>query len=393
MKVIKVVLNGWKNDSRDKRELSVYQELGAETLVVAKGGSRDYGREDCVDGFRVRRLTTRPVPCFPLSLNRILSLFYWAHYTRNLQADVISGHDLGGLAIGWMSNWFSRKKAALIYDSHEFEIGRNAKRTAVQKWFVAHLERFLMNRCVFSIMVNDSIADEVQRIHHLKERPIVVRSTPERWVIQKEDCETVRKQFLESGGWRTDETACEQPFLVSYHGGLTTERGIETVIKLTAVNPHVRAVIIGDGDEAYVRTLKTLAREINVEDRILFHPAVPLHELWKYVGAVDLSLILLSGKPKSYYLSLPNKFFESIQSLTPLVTADFPELKRLIDYYQIGLTCDPDDLNAVNTCVEKMRTDKDFYARCKENIGKAKEDLCWEKEKQVLIDACKQYLR
>ena len=170
MLALKICPVDWKRESRDKRELSVYQELGAETLVVTKGGSRDYGREDCVDGFRVRRLTTRPVSCFPLSLNRILSLFYWAHYTRNLQADVISGHDLGGLAIGWMSNWFSRKKAALIYDSHEFEIGRNTKRTAVQKWFVAHLERFLMNRCVFSIMVNDSIADEVQRIRSEKHR-------------------------------------------------------------------------------------------------------------------------------------------------------------------------------------------------------------------------------
>ena len=34
-----------------------------------------------------------------------------------------------------------------------------------------------------------------------------------------------------------------------------------------------------------------------------------------------------------------------------------------------------------------MRTDRDFYAQCKENLKKAKEDLCWEKEKVVLQEA------
>lgn len=38
-------------------------------------------------------------------------------------------------------------------------------------------------------------------------------------------------------------------------------------------------------------------------------------------------------------------------------------------------------------CVERMRTDKAFYAQCKENLKIAKCDLCWEKEKEVLKEA------
>ena len=65
-------------------------------------------------------------------------------------------------------------------------------------------------------------------------------------------------------------------------------------------------------------------------------------------------------------------------------------MKPIVDQYGIGLTCDPTDLEEVNQCVEKMRTDKAFYAHCKENLKKAKEDLCWEKEKEILMDAyCK----
>ncbi len=184
----------------------------------------------------------------------------------------------------------------------------------------------------------------------------------------------------------------EKPFLVMYHGGMMPGRGIETLLRLTERNPNICAVILGNGDERYLDSLKRMALELGIESRVIFHPAVPLDELWKYVGAVDLSLMMISGKAKSYFFALPNKFFESIQALTPIIASNFPEMKRLIDQYNIGLTCDPEDLDAINACVEKMRTDKDFYNQCKENLHKAKKDLCWENEKHVLEEALESIL-
>lgn len=39
-----------------------------------------------------------------------------------------------------------------------------------------------------------------------------------------------------------------------------------------------------------------------------------------------------------------------------------------------------------------MLTDRELYSACKQNILEAKEDLCWEKEKQVLKDAFHIYI-
>ncbi len=181
----------------------------------------------------------------------------------------------------------------------------------------------------------------------------------------------------------------EKPFLVMYHGGIMPDRGIETLIRLTKKNLNISAILLGNGAAGYFESLKKMVAEFGIESRVIFHQAVPIGELWKYVGAVDLSLMMISGKAKSYYYALPNKFFESIQALTPIVSSDFPEMKRLIDQYRIGLTCDPEDLDAVNACVERMRTDEAFYNQCKENLFKAKKDLCWEKEKHVLTEAMK----
>lgn len=178
-----------------------------------------------------------------------------------------------------------------------------------------------------------------------------------------------------------------ESFLVMYHGILTKGRGIETLIKLVSVNPHIFGIVLGNGSEKYTENLISMAKEMNVDKRILFHPAVPAEQLWKYIGAVDLSIIMVQANSKSYYYALPNKFFESIQALTPMVTSNFPEMEKVIKQYKIGLTCDPENISEINRCVERMRCDVQFYKQCKANLNRAKEDLCWEREKKTLFDA------
>jgi glycosyltransferase involved in cell wall biosynthesis len=313
--------------------------------------------------------------------NRIVSSFLWAHSAGIINADIISGHDLNGLFIGYMSNILKPKgrKAYLIYDSHEFEIGRNAKRNKLQIWWITHLERFLIKRCAFSIVVNDTIADEVQRIHKLKRRPIVVRSTPNLWHVDETVTQQIHAEFC------MQLNIPQNSFIVMYHGAIMSNRGIETLIQLVKVNPNIYIVILGFGEAEYMDNLKKIAVDTGVEKRITFHPAVPLEELWKYVGAADVNVILGVQKVKSYYYGLPNKLFEIIQSLTPIIASKFPEMERIIEKYSIGLTCDPENLKEINICIERMRTDKSFYAKCKENLKRAKQELCWEKEKHILI--------
>ncbi len=388
LKVLKICGNTWENASRDKRELSVYEEMGCTVAVLAKGDAEDCGREDELNGFKVYRYSTRPLGSkFPNAFNRVASLFAWSRFAKKLKPDIISAHDLmPGLVIAWLSTFFVRKKPYIIYDSHEFEIERNTegKRGKIQKKFIIGLEKFLMKKCVFSIMVNDTIADEVMRIHKLKQRPVVIRSTPNKWNIDESECKRVREEIM---------TSVQGPdYLVMYHGALVPDRGIEELIRLLGVNNNLSAVVLGNGSAEYIERIRNTAMTEGVDARLYIHPAVPISELWKYVGAVDVCLMMIQGTSKSYYYSLPNKFFESIQSLTPMVASDFPEMKRIIDKYEIGLTTNPGDIEAMNQCVERMRTDKEFYDKCRNNLLKAKDDLCWENEKEVLKQAFEQYI-
>jgi glycosyltransferase involved in cell wall biosynthesis len=86
----------------------------------------------------------------------------------------------------------------------------------------------------------------------------------------------------------------------------------------------------------------------------------------------------------SHYYSLPNKLFENIQSETPIIGSNFPEISRIINNYDIGLCCDPNNTDDIAYTLEKLRKDKVLYAGFKHNTVKAKSQLNWEKEKEVL---------
>lgn len=184
--LLKIVISKFDNENHDKRELSVVHGMGHRIIVIAKGESNKNG---AIDGFEVHCRTTHPLgrAKWLVLINRVASVITWAVYARKLKPDCISCHDITALFIGWLSTWFTptNRCPQLVYDSHEFEIGRNAdgKRSKIAKWVILKMEKFLIGKSVFTIMVNGSIADEVQKMYSLKARPVVVRNIANYWNI------------------------------------------------------------------------------------------------------------------------------------------------------------------------------------------------------------------
>ena len=380
MKVLKICIGTWENASHDKRELSVCRELGADVEVLAK--EDECHKEGFVDGFYVFRLSARPLKHAPVAVNRVASIFTWAGYVRKRKdVDILSCHDLPALVIGYLSNFFKKKKAKLIYDSHEYELGRNKKRNLIQKWWIRVLERFLIKKCSLVFMVSDCIADEVQRIHHLKTRPYVVRNIPPKWELDSEKSAEIKEKFLKE--LDMPEDTC----IVMYHGAVAKSRGIENLLAAAAKVEHLAVIILGNGNTAYMERLKEQCVSLGILERVLFHAAVSLNELPFYVAAADIGTSLIEPVALSYIWSLPNKFFENIQCLNPMIVSDFPEMGRIVDDYKIGLKVNPEDSEEIAETIRKLQSDRELFSQFKENLVKAKEDLCWEKEKQKLAEA------
>ncbi len=386
MKVLKICIGTWENASHDKRELSVCRELGAEVEVVAKKDKRR--PEGFVDGFYVNRLSARPFQHMPVAFNRIASIFTWASYIRKRKdADVLSCHDLPALLIGYLSNFFKNKKAKLVYDSHEYELGRNKKRNAVQKWWIRVLEGFLIKKSDLVLMVSDCIADEVQRVHRLKKRPYVVRNIPPKWELDFAKAEQIKKMLLEK--LSLPEDTC----VILYHGGVVRHRGIERLLEAAGKVPGLAVVVLGNGKADYIQQLKAQCVSFGISDRVLFHEAVSMEKLPGYVAAADIGTSLIEPVSFSYIWALPNKLFENIQGLNPLIVSDFPEMGKLVDEYQIGLRVNPEKPEEIAEAIKRLKNDRVLYAKQKENLVQAKEELCWEKEKKKLVEAYRPFLK
>ena len=383
-KFVKLVPIEFINQTRDYRELQAVREIGdINIIVVAKGSCSNIIEHDF---YQLHTLTTRPLKFIPVKVNRIISFFLWARYIRKLKVDIISCHNIIALAIGYISTLGIKHKPKLIYDSHEFEFGRNSKRGKFASFCVLLAERFLIKRCVFSIMVNDTIADAVQKLHKLKERPLVVRNISNYIEVDGSVVQQQRERYNTLFHFEKAD------FIVLYHGAIVNGRGIENTIKAIANIKGLKCIILGFGEDAYIQNLKNMIVANHLERIVVFHDAVPQDELWKYVGAVDVGVVMIDNICLSYYYSLPNKFFQNVQVHTPIIGSDFPEIKRMIEKYNIGLVCKADSPEALRTAIMRLKDDKALYNTFKENLKIASKELCWENEKKILIDAYKAIL-
>lgn len=386
---VKFMLSEFKNDSRNMREMDSVMSLFDDVIVFAPKKSENYVN---VTKYKVHNYN------YKMTANKFfrpyqivyLILFKIPKNLKKLDPTLISCQDLFALLIGWISTLTIRKskRPILVYDSHEFEIGRNTngKRSCVVNFIIPKLEKFLMRRAAFSIFACDSAALEVQEKYRLKETPLVARNVPYKWLINQEEVRKTRRHIAEKFNLESST------FILLYHGVIGESRGIENLISCLFEIQDIVLLILGMGENEYIQKLKKLSAANNVSDRVLFLPAVSIEELYKYIAATDVGMITVRAVTKSYYYMLPNKFFENIQSLNPIICSNFPEVSKIIRKYDIGLTVNPDSVEEIKNAVIEMKDNKEMYKRFKYNLLKAKSDLCWENESHILIQKYKEIL-
>lgn len=378
---VKLMLGSYEFASRNRRETAAVASLGHSAAVSDVAATVGIEHDGPVivyhrASFRVKiRTVRRAVILFDY-------LFRLPRQLRLFRARCLSCHDLIALTIGWLSTigMPSSRRPHLVYDSHEYELGRNTlrPRSRVRRTAIKYWERFLIHRCAFAIAVNDSIADRIQTVHHLRRRPVVVRSTPMTWHLDLGLVQRRRDELTTALGVGSAH------FLAMYHGGVVPGRGIETFLRALKHEPGVVAVILGNGQSHYMDQLRLLCAQLEIEDRVLFHPAVPIAELPSYVAAADVGMVLIQAVCESYYLSLPNKLFENVHALTPVIGSDYPEIRAVIEGFCIGLTVDPTDERVVAESLRRICTDSDLRDQFEANLPVAKEQLCWEVEQTTL---------
>lgn len=280
------------------------------------------------------------------------------------KADIFLANDLDTLP----ANYFvSRiKDKILVYDSHEYftEVPELIGRKRVRDtwlWIEKHTVPKLKN----TYTVCDSLAREYLKKYNSDFK--VIRNVPSK----KGAVNTGNKMELP-----------ENKKVIIYQGALNVGRGIETVISSMKYLHDVIFLIAGQGD--ITEDLKLHTKNEGVENKVIFTGRVPFEQLASLTKQADLGISLEEDLGLNYYYSLPNKIFDYIYEHVPVLASDFPEQKKIVEGYKVGICTLERDPEKLSEIIRQMLYDEVKRKEWKQNCVIASEELCWEKEEEIL---------
>ena len=267
-------------------------------------------------------------------------LFWLLLFTK---ADILLANDLDTLLANFLCAKIKRKKR--VYDSHEYftEVPELINRKFTKKIWLT-IEKFILPKIKFSYTVCKSIADIYNKKYGTNMK--IVRNIP--------TCEG--EQFPDT--LKVSDNS--QQKIIIYQGAVNIGRGIEYVIKAMQFIDNAVFWIIGNGD--IYNNLIELTKKLNLEHKVIFFGKLPFNELKKYTVQADLGISLEENLGLNYYYALPNKLFDYIHAEIPILASQLPEIKRIIEKYEIGTFINKHNEKHIAAQINKIFSEIDVSA-------------------------------
>ena len=73
----------------------------------------------------------------------------------------------------------------------------------------------------------------------------------------------------------------------------------------------------------------------------------------------------------------------------PVVVSNLPQMKKIIDKYNVGFAVDPDNQDEIVSAIKNLTSDEAQYKKFKRNCKMASEELNWDNEVGDLLKLLK----
>jgi len=268
-------------------------------------------------------------------------------------ASIFIGHDMHGfLPAYWLSRRFDRP---IIYHCHDFaEQGRHL---ALGSELVRRFERRYSRKADYVIVPDAGRGNVVAEQLRLSQKPIIVANAP------------ISRPLADGQALRAALAAKGKAFsrILFRQGRIGPGHAIESTLRSIKhwAKPDWAFVVMGTGDDSYLRKLNEQAQDVGVEDQFLILPPVGYDEVHEFTPGANLGHALYDPIHINniHITTASNKIMEYMEAGVPLLVSDTSSLKSLVNRYQCGLvadeTSDESIAAAVNTLLgepEKART-------------------------------------
>ncbi len=366
------VFSGAKDDdetslggSPASARVMVYNRLSGIYRLFSRLGRKVYWR--C---YRMARYLLLLLPYIYLAY----LFYYWRSFrvARREPADVYHANDLVTLPVAWLCSRLTG--GGLVYDSHELWLDRPRlrNRSRLNRFFVRRIESFLIRRAYAIIAPGLSVGQELSIRYNIVP-PTVILNAP------------YYRPFEHSTVFRDKLGIPAEERIILYMGKLSWGRGIERGIQSLKYLSQVSCVVFGSGLDSYVAELRVFIEDKGLADRVYFFDEVPFDEVTRYAMSADIGLVLHQNIGLNYYYVSPNKLFECMAAGLPVVGSNFPDLKKYIEGYNLGVTCDPESPKEIAEAINYILSDESRYNEMRENALEAAKIFNWENESRKLV--------
>ncbi len=376
MKIFFLVLNNFVNDTRvlkETRTVERFTNLPVQILALHKTGLKlqeKVGEKSSV--YRLSLLLNLRI--LPGPVRHLLAYLEWT--TRAIckvlpwegNRLILHVHDLKPLPVAVLLKLFSLGKAQIIYDCHEYETEVQAYNSnASLKKTAKLIESFCLKYVFEVICVTRPIAEAYVQDYGIR-LPKLVMNCPYKNDSKKNNI--FRQKFSIS----------DEQLIFLYQGGIIKGRGVEESIEVfNQLGHEFVLVFLGFGD--LVPEVQEAAKRNN---RIFYHEAVSSDILIDYSSSADFGLCFINNICKSYFYSLPNKFFEYIHARIPIIVNPMYELKTITTMYNLGLVSADESLDSIKSVIREIAS----LERSKFNNGLdlAAKKFCWEEQEKIIFE-------
>jgi glycosyltransferase involved in cell wall biosynthesis len=283
--------------------------------------------------------------------------------------DIYHSNDLNTLPQGYISAKWRFKPKKLIYDSHEVQTSRTGYNSPIH----GKMEAFLIKKIDEMIVENNTRAKYNEVLYGFY--PHVVHNYP----FKQQTSNNAEKIDLhEILGIPKDEK------ILLYQGGIQTGRGLDKLIKAVPFFKEGTLVLIGDGK--IKKELQNMVKEMNLEEKVKFHPKVPVGDLPKYTRNGYLGFQVLNNVCFNHYSASSNKLFEYMMAGVPVVACSFPEIQRVVEGDGTGVSVDSHDPVSIANGVNWLLEHQEQYKEMKEKSIKASKKYNWDLEKDIFLN-------
>ncbi|PTK27065.1 glycosyltransferase [Mammaliicoccus sciuri] len=293
-------------------------------------------------------------------------------YIQN--ADIYHANDLNTLPQAIVCSKLRLKPKPLIYDSHEVQ----SDRTGYNPKTIKRIESFMLKFVDQMIVENHTRAKYNEDIYGYY--PKTLYNYSEKYNIEEKPQINLHKKI----GINEDEK------ILLYQGGLQQGRGLELLIEAMDEIEEGHLLFIGGGK--LTQTLKEQAEASKQADRIHFLDKVPFQELPSYTREAYLGFQVLQNICFNHYSASSNKLFEYMMAHVPVVSCDFPEIKKVVEETHTGLVVDSHNASEIANAVNQLVKDTSLRNQLSENTKQAKEIYNWNNEKSKLLEVYNQFV-